>query len=451
MTGVSLSRWSMAYFAAALVALLLSVALMLGGYGFPFASVESPRTLVVVHIAAIGWLSLLMCGALFQFVPVLVNSPLRDGFLTMASLLCLVAGLGALVAGFLWLDGTITEKFPFFPAAGALLGAGFALVIWCLGRTLAAGWPLPLPARFIAIGLAGLTFTAALGIVFALVLGQVTESEALLKLTAQGIPIHAIAGIGGWLGICALGVSYRLLAMFLLAPELTRRGTRATLYLSAGALAVAVPGGFAAVLGEWDLNPFLAAAGAAALGAFVFYGRDVLHLYRVRKRRSIELNMRMAALALLSLGLTALLSAVLIGFDALERHAAAIVFLGVFGWLSGLGLAKLYKIVPFMTWLECYGPVLGRVPTPRVQDLVTERRAQKWFLLYFAGVWGATAALLLEHVPTFRTAVAAMLIGIVGIILQLLRARRLVDVPGDARLPEGVHRPALFYSFVPKP
>ena len=48
-----------------------------------------------------------------------------------------------------------------------------------------------------------------------------------------------------------------------------------------------------------------------------------------------------------------------------------------FGWLSGLVLAKLYKIVAFLTWLGTYGPAMGRVPTPRVQDLVAERRAAK--------------------------------------------------------------------------
>jgi hypothetical protein len=55
--------------------------------------------------------------------------------------------------------------------------------------------------------------------------------------------------------------------------------------------------------------------------------------------------------------------------------------------LSGLILAKLYKIIAFLTWLETYGPVMGRTATPRVQDLVAEPRASRWFVIYFAAVW----------------------------------------------------------------
>ena len=76
MIGASISRWTMSYFATALAWLFVALALMVAGFGFPAAHLASPDTLVLVHVVCIGWLSVAMCGALFQFVPVLVAKPL---------------------------------------------------------------------------------------------------------------------------------------------------------------------------------------------------------------------------------------------------------------------------------------------------------------------------------------------------------------------------------------
>ena len=91
-------------------------------------------------------------------------------------------------------------------------------------------------------------------------------------------------------------------------------------------------------------------------------------------------------------------------------------------------LAKLYKIVAFLTWLETYGPVMGRVPTPRVQDLVSEARASKWFVIYFVAVWIGTLMLLAGQPSAFRAAAAMMIVGIIGIVREVIRTRRLADV-----------------------
>ena len=447
MVGVTLSRWTMSYFAAALVALVSAQSLMTLGYGFPAVPIADPETLVLVHVISIGWLSLLMCGALFQFVPVLVAHPIHSNTLPLPTLICLVTGLAALILGFLQLGGSVAPGIPFLALGAAFLGVGFGLVVWNLGRTLWSARPLPLSACFVVTGLCSIAATAAFGMIFALVLGAVTNYVHLLDVTASGLPIHVIAGLGGWLTFTAMGVSYRLLAMFMLAPEPDRAGTRAALYLGTAALTVAIVGGAAAICVGESLMIVLVVAAAFGLAAFGFYGRDIRHLYRARRRRALELNSRMAGLALVNMAAAVILIAILLGLGVFDRHVGAVFFLVSFGWLSGFGLAKLYKIVAFLTWLECYGPILGKVPTPRVQDLVVEPRAMKWFVIYFIAVWGATAALLFEMPLAFRCGAGIMTIATIAIVVQLLRIRRLVEVKSSLRLPSGAHKPRLLYSF----
>ena len=446
MTGVTLSRWTMAYFTVALAALLVAEVLMAVGYGYPQLPISAPATLVLVHLVVLGWLSLLLCGALFQFVPVLVAKPLYSMWLSLPALGFLAGGIMVLVLGFLHLSGTIKVMFPFFPMASGLLVVGFGLVLWDLGLTLWKARPLALPARFIVAGIGCLAAVVSFGVLFTLALGGVTASPASVRLLAYALPLHVVAGLGGWLTLTAMGVSYRLLAMFMLAPEQDRVSSHGAFWLGVAALGVVIVGGSAAI--ALNRGPGLMLLIGAVLGliAVTLYIYDVVRLYQTRRRRIIELNSKMVILAMASLVLAVVLIVSLLGMEQLTQHIGAVVFLIAFGWLSGLGLAMLYKIVPFVTWLECYGPVLGKAVTPRVQDLVDEHRARKWFGLYFLGVWGATAALLVDATVVFRIAAALMLVTTTGIVVQLLRARRLDDVPVPARFPAGSQRPRLFMA-----
>ncbi|MEQ8451401.1 MAG: hypothetical protein RIB97_17160 [Nitratireductor sp.] len=446
MLGVTLSRWTMSYFAVALVALLAGEVLMTAGYGFPSAPLRAPETLVVVHVVAIGWLSLLLCGALFQFVPVLIARPLHSNTLPLPALVLLLAGLGALLAGFLQLAGTLDPAPPLLPVAATLLAGGFALALYDLARTLWPARPLPLPARFVTVALFFLATTVTLGTLFSFALTTGLGSQPLLAIAGAGLPLHVVAGLAGWLTLAAIGVSYRLLAMFMLAPELEGTRSRAVFWTGTAGLALAVLGGLAALAFDAALAPALVGGGILGLVALVLYGADIVHLYRARKRRIIELNSQMAVFAFAALAVAAALAVTLIVLGRLSEQVGALVFLIAFGWLTGLGLAKLYKIVAFLTWLECYGPALGRAATPRVQDLVVEARARTWFLLYYLAVASATVALLAAHVLAFRLSAGAMTLATLAIAAELIRARRLADVSAAIRLPAGTRRPHLFMS-----
>ena len=443
MIGASISRWTMSYFAMALAWLVAALALMVAGLGFPSVHLASPDTLVLVHVVCIGWLSLAMCGALFQFVPVLVAKPIFSEKWALPALGLLTAGLAALLAGFLALGGRLPAWHWLLPVGAVLLIAGFGLVVVDLGLT---AWQRPEgPARFVLVGLASLCATVAFGAIFAFThagwagaLGQ--------SVLAGGVPLHAIAGLGGWLTLTAMGVSYRLLSMFMLAPDVDDCKSSVTLVSGAFSIAVAVIGGTLAIWLSFGLGAVLSTVAAAGLVSIVLYGRDVIGIFKGRKRRQLELNTRMAVLSFVSLAATALLGAALLLSGTFAAQVGAFVFLSVFGWLSGLILAKLYKIVAFLTWLEAYGPVMGRAPTPRVQDLVSEARASKWFVIYHAAVWLGTLMLLVGRTSAFRAAAAVMTIGIVGIIREIIRTRRLADVESQMRLPDGACAPHLLFA-----
>jgi hypothetical protein len=437
MIGASLSRWTMSYFATALFALLAGELLMAAGFGFPSDPIEAPETLILVHVVAVGWLSLLISGALIQFVPVLVAKPLVHPELPVVALALLVAGLASLVLGFLRMAGHSVGSVPWLPLGAIGLTSGFALNFWNLGRTMWAARPIGLPARFVVAGLLSLAGVVTFGTIFAFTLGGWTASPMLIRLTSQGISLHAALGLGGWLTFTAMGVSYRLLAMFMLSPEAEHRTSRLALLAGSASILVLLVGGPLCLLlfGQNATYPLLVALGLAVVG-LALYGYDIVRLYRTRKRSKLELNARVAAWALGILGLSILLLLAVTVLGEINTAIGAIAFLFVFGWLTGLGLAKLYKIVAFLTWLECYGPLLGKRPTPRVQDLVDEPRARPWFWFYFTSVAAASAAAFFGTPPVFRIAALGMLAATARICIELALIRTLRSVPVPM-LPEG--------------
>ena len=442
MPDATLSPWTMSYFAVACVFLVIGQGLMAAGYGYPFAGVDAPETLALAHLLAIGWLGLLMIGALLQFVPVLIAAPLRAGRLAPSVLLLIVGGLLLLAGGFAALGGAegLDGLSPgMLPLGALLLVTGFGLAAAMLASTLLSARALPLPARFVGLGLAALTATILIGAAFAAVLSGIVASDLLATLLLHGVPFHAALGLGGWLSFTAIGVSYRLLPMFMLAPEKVSGAARTVWWTGATALVLVAASVAVVFLDAEAAKTLLALPLALAFVAVSFYCVDLVRLYRERKRKVVELNIRASYAAFAALLAAVVLFSIPATRAAAGEGAAALVYLFVFGWLTGLGLAQLYKIVPFLTWLECYGPILGRIAVPRVQDLVNEGRANFWFGLYYGAVTAATASLFAGSLPSFRVAAAAQLAATLGLMAELVRARRLSSVKGA-----GVPKPRLF-------
>lgn len=441
-TSDRLSRWTPALFASALVNLVLGLTLSALGLAWPATPVSAPASLAMVHLLTIGWLTLLMFGALFQFVPVITGRKLPSQALPLLTLIGVEAGLALMVAGFVMLGRNAAVAL-LLPVGGGVVIAALMLGAATLMVPLAAKHPVPLSARFVLAGLGFLLLTILLGFSFALALAVPAAGPVLAPLLLGGVTYHALAGLGGWFTLTAIGVSYELLPMFMLAPH--ERGVLGTAILWSGTCGFLVAFAAGVTMAVWPSFAWIALLEQAGRVAIVLavglYLVDVVRLYRSRRRRQIELHNRAAIGAFAALGLAVLLAIGAVATGRLDALAPSLVLLLLLGWLSGIGLTQLYKIVAFLAWLSSFGHQLGRGPVPRVQDLVNEAGTVRFFVLYFAAVAIAAGAAAFGLALVVHTALVLALLAVLLLAREYCRAWRAFYAHPDRSRPSPASPP----------
>ena len=423
MRGVRLSRWSMSYFTVAVVSLILAEGVWAAGLANPLGDVGSAWVLVGVHLTTIGFLTLLMLGALHQFVPVLTETELASQNWSGVTFFTVSLGLLGMVVGFLALPSTIPggilPEIPWvLPMGGSLVVIGVVAALINLGVTLKRAWPWALPAWLVATGLTFLLLTVVAGLTFALAFAYpwLFPVAWLPVLEGRGLASHIIGGVGGWLTLTAMGVSYKLLAMFTLSNE--SRGVLGWVAYIATSVGI-----FGSWFSHWvGASGWAEAAWPLILLGLAAYLLDMRSLYRQRKRRQLELNARYGVIPLGFLASLVIFGAIAGLQGSLARTDLPLTFWALYGWLGGLALTQIYKIIPFLTWLNLFGSRMGQARMPRVQDLVDERRDRYAYLVYFAAVILGSGFLYTGSLIGFRIALGIMLVATLDIARGLYRA-----------------------------
>ncbi|SCW81633.1 hypothetical protein SAMN02927900_05266 [Rhizobium mongolense subsp. loessense] len=242
------------------------------------------------------------------------------------------------------------------------------------------------------------------------------------------------------MSLAAIGVSYKLMGMSLLSPDTLR--TRMVLAGGASTFLILGVALFCLLTRRDMIEALLIISAAVFLGTIAVYATEMRSLYRTRHRKTLELNSigSIPAFVLLALSMAALVISMPLNAD--DGIRAAIAYLFVFG---GLGLAQLLKIVPFLTWLEAFGPLLGRRPTPRLQDLIKERRASFWLGGFYLAVISAAGSIAVNTDAGFQVSALAQLICSAGLIFELFQVRILAHVDAVAKS-SPFHQPGLLIA-----
>lgn len=372
------------HFAAGMIFLVLGgIGLVIIARDVAAGAYPLSAVVAVTHLFTLGWITMSIMGALYQFLPVALGEPIRSVAAGHLAFALYAPGVAVFTAG-LALDIS-----PLMLIGAASLGTGLLIFIVNLGATL-----LRATAR-------DLTWWALLGadlfLLVTLILGLALAANRQWGVLAAARPValgtHLHVALFGWILLVIVGVVHRLLPMFLLSHGAGDRFARAAVgLLAAGAAMLAVGHHGPALISRW-LPALLFGGGLVAL---LLQARA---FYRHRHRPALDPGMRSAGLALGVLAVALVLAGVALLIDRSPRASLAYVMALVLG-ISLFVAALYYKIVPFLVWYHRFGPLAGKRKISRVSDLYSARLAGLAGALLLLGV-----ALLLAGVIAARAEV----------------------------------------------
>lgn len=415
--------------------------------------------LSVTHLFVLGFVLSVVTGAMYQLVPVALETTLWSERLARWHFPVHVVS----VAGMVWAFWVSDMKQVGHFGSGLALGVGF--FVWNLVRTLlkVRGWTVV--SFGIASALVWLTAVIAAGLALAAakstyeLVGQPGVNPALsatlagLKATADflarfeplaAMHAHAHLGVLGVFVIVTVGVAYKLVPMFLISEIRNPLRAWASLWLLNAGLAAS----FLGILRQSPLKPL---AAATVIAGLVLYGLELVAIVRTRKRLALDWGLRGFLTSQALLVPTAALGALLSrpGLPLTETTGQwenAYGFLAILGVVGFAILGMLYKILPFLVWFAAYSREVGRSKTPTLQDMVSVPVQAAGYWLWLAGL-GVTLAGILAASGSLARGGALLLAGSLltfvlnaASILSHLVRPRMVPLPARTSPPPSSSR-----------
>ncbi|MHB1076620.1 hypothetical protein [Thiobacillus sp.] len=381
---------------------LLAAALLIVLGPASLASRWTPQALALTHALTLGFLAMVMLGALMQMLPVVAGSPLpMPRLVAWLTQVPLALGTAALMIGFLAAEPIA------FGIAIVLLGIGFAVFLAAAVISLvrATGNVTVWGMRLAVLSL-GLTFM--LGLVLALMRAGIVIPPASAAMLAA----HLALGLLGWVLLLVIGVAFQVVPMFQITPPypswLSRWMTPVLFVLLL--IHAATPG----------LPPRVVTLVEAGLAAGILLFAVITLGLQARRRRKLP----DVTLDFWRLGMTSLIASVTVWIVAQFSPAwadsdaypllLAVLFIG--GFAVSVVNGMLYKIVPFLAWFHLQAQLQARAGSiPTMKDMIAEGRTRWQFRFHLAACGLLTWGLFwpsLAHAGGLMLALSALLLEI---------------------------------------
>ncbi len=367
------------HYAFGAIAFLVASVLLFFTAGDIINSYLGGRILGVAHILILGWITMIIFGALYQLIPVVMEVRLFSEILAHISLYSLILGTIFLYWSF-W-DSYISTDLSMEIGGTAIF---ISVILFVVNALMSAQKTKQktIENTFIITSAFWLLFTVSLGILIVLNVFYKFIDKNNLEL----LKIHVNSGIIGWFMMLVIGVGSKLLPMFFIAHKLNRNYLRISYILTNfGHLALAVS------LYFFPNKYLLTVIALTIISGILFFVKYNYDAYKMRLRKKLDVGMKLTVVAFLFLFLT-----IISGFlsiikpDFLEKiHISINIIYGIsliLGFLTSLILGQMYKTLPFIIWLKKYGNKVGKFKVPMPADLYSKKVANLHYYSFVVAI-----------------------------------------------------------------
>ena len=351
----------------------------------------NPELLAITHLLVLGWITMIIFGALYQLLPVIMEVKLYSEPFAIASFILL--GLGTILLAFsFWQFSFGTIMF----VAATFVVVSVVLFVANVLFTAHSSTKKVIERTFIVTSAIWLLFTVLAGLTLA-----TNQVQPFLKTSQiELLKLHAHAGIVGWFIQLIIGVSSKLLPMFMVSHNVNTKKLRVAYYAINIGLITGLVSLFLQVKSGVILSAIIIVPGIFSYLSFIY------EAYTKRVKKQLDIGMKQTAFSFLILVIPFfLIFTLLFNFKFLNNltlplsiaYGSAIVI----GFITSLVMGQTYKTLPFIVWLKVYRGRIGKVVLPLPKDLYSEKIAiaQLWlfaigFVLLLIGISASVTHIL---------------------------------------------------------
>lgn len=369
------------YFITAIISFVLLNLLLLSNYtqfsGFHFR----PIIMALTHVATLGWITMIIFGALFQLIPVVLEVKLYSEKLAEIQFWIFSIGIIGFVYSILnFGSGEIII------ISAAILNLAMLIFSYNSIATLLKVNKWNLTGFYLASAIFYFFVTAIAGLLMAVNL--VFPFVKINHLNYLNLHVH-IAFIG-WVTMVIMGVSFKLIPMFTLSHGYSlASGKWALAILNIGLLGLSTVMHYQNTITLFYLFSIL-----IAIGIYIFLFQISI-IFKNRLRKKFDIGIKFSITAYLMLAVVTLLGLLIsfIDYEKINNLSLIYGYLIVFGFVSFLIVGQMYKIVPFLVWYHKYSSKVGFEKVPLLKEMFNENYAHIGFYLMLTALIGSISSL----------------------------------------------------------